>query len=62
MYEHAYHMDFGANAKAYIESFMRNVDYGHPARALRGCDEGLAAAHARSSPSSATTRACPSRS
>ena len=28
MYEHAYHMDFGANAKAYIESFMRNVDYG----------------------------------
>jgi len=27
MYEHAYHMDFGANAKAYIESFMRNVDY-----------------------------------
>src|SRR5881394_2116607 len=28
MYEHAYHMDFGANAKAYIGSFMRNVDYG----------------------------------
>jgi Fe-Mn family superoxide dismutase len=27
MYEHAYHMDFGANAVAYIESFMRNVDY-----------------------------------
>ena len=27
MYEHAYHMDFGANATAYIESFMRNVDY-----------------------------------
>ena len=27
MYEHAYHMDFGANAKAYVESFMRNVDY-----------------------------------
>ncbi len=27
MYEHAYHMDFGANAKAYIESFMRNADY-----------------------------------
>src|SRR6188768_550179 len=25
MYEHAYHMDFGANATAYIESFMRNV-------------------------------------
>ena len=27
MYEHAYHMDFGANAKAYVESFMRNVDW-----------------------------------
>ena len=27
MYEHAYQMDFGANAKAYVESFMRNVDY-----------------------------------
>ena len=27
MYEHAYHIDFGANAKAYIESFMRNADY-----------------------------------
>ena len=27
MYEHAYHMDFGANAKAYIEAFMRNLDW-----------------------------------
>jgi Fe-Mn family superoxide dismutase len=27
MYEHAYHIDFGANAKAYIETFMRNADY-----------------------------------
>jgi superoxide dismutase, Fe-Mn family len=27
MYEHAYHIDFGANAKAYIEIFMRNVDF-----------------------------------
>ena len=27
MYEHAYHMDFGANAKAYIETFFRNVDW-----------------------------------
>ena len=27
MYEHAYHIDFGANAKAYIEAFMRNVDW-----------------------------------
>jgi Fe-Mn family superoxide dismutase len=27
MYEHSYHMDFGANAKAYIESFLRNIDW-----------------------------------
>ncbi len=27
MYEHAYHIDFGANAKAYIDTFMRNVDW-----------------------------------
>ena len=27
MYEHAYHMDFGANASAYIDAFMRNIDW-----------------------------------
>jgi Fe-Mn family superoxide dismutase len=27
MYEHAYHIDFGANAGAYIDAFMRNVDW-----------------------------------
>jgi len=27
MYEHAYHTDFGANATAYIDAFMRNVDW-----------------------------------
>ncbi len=27
MYEHAYHIDFGANAKAYVESYMRNLDW-----------------------------------
>ena len=27
MYEHAYHIDFGANAAAYIDAFMRNVDW-----------------------------------
>lgn len=25
MYEHAYHIDFGANAKAYADAFLRNV-------------------------------------
>ena len=27
MYEHAYHMDFGANAKAYVDTFMRCIDW-----------------------------------
>ena len=27
MYEHAYHMDFGANVKAYVDTFMRTVDW-----------------------------------
>jgi superoxide dismutase, Fe-Mn family len=27
MYEHAYHFEFGANAAAYIASFMRNIEW-----------------------------------
>ena len=27
MYEHAYHLDFGANARAYVDTFLRNVDW-----------------------------------
>src|SRR5258706_7799528 len=27
MYEHAYHLDFGANAKAYVDAFMRNINW-----------------------------------
>ena len=27
MYEHAYQMDFGANATAYIDTFMRNINW-----------------------------------
>ena len=27
MYEHSYHMDYGAAAAKYIEAFMRNVDW-----------------------------------
>jgi Fe-Mn family superoxide dismutase len=27
MYEHAYHIDFGTNAKAYGDAFTRNVDW-----------------------------------
>lgn len=27
MYEHAYHLDFGTNAPAYVATFMRNIDW-----------------------------------
>jgi superoxide dismutase, Fe-Mn family len=27
MYEHAYHIDFGANTRAYVDSFIRNIDW-----------------------------------
>ena len=27
MYEHAYHIDFGANAKAYVDAFTRNINW-----------------------------------
>jgi Fe-Mn family superoxide dismutase len=27
MYEHAYHIDFGANSASYVDTFLRNVDW-----------------------------------
>jgi len=27
MYEHAYHIDFGANSRAYVDTFFRNIDW-----------------------------------
>jgi len=27
MFEHAYHIDFGANVRAYVDAFMRNIDW-----------------------------------
>jgi Fe-Mn family superoxide dismutase len=35
MYEHAYHLDFGANASAYVDAFMRNVRWESVAVRLR---------------------------
>ena len=29
MYEHAYHMDFGAKAAAYVDTFMQNLHWDH---------------------------------
>jgi Fe-Mn family superoxide dismutase len=50
MYEHAYHMDFGANAKAYVAAFMENIDWDGAAvryaAAVDGSTAGLAVAPA----------------
>ena len=32
MYEHSYHMDFGAKAAAYVDAFMGNVRWDTPAK------------------------------
>jgi Fe-Mn family superoxide dismutase len=39
MYEHAYHLDFAANASAYVAAFMRNIDW----NAVQGRYEDAAA-------------------
>ena len=36
MYEHAYHLDFGANAAAYVEAFMANIAWPRVAARFAG--------------------------
>ena len=47
MYEHAYHLDFGARAAAYVEAVMRNLHWGRiaarHARAVAGAPQALPA-------------------
>jgi superoxide dismutase, Fe-Mn family len=47
MYEHAYHMDFGAQAGAWVDAFMHNIDwnavYERYQSAVHGATEALAA-------------------
>jgi Fe-Mn family superoxide dismutase len=40
MYEHAYQMEFGANATAYIDAFLRNVDWTAVANRLTQATNG----------------------
>lgn len=47
MYEHAYHMDYGAAAGAYVDAFMGNIDwaavYGRYQRAVHATSEAFGA-------------------
>lgn len=37
MYEHSYHMDYGAKAAAYVDAFMQNISWANAARVYEGC-------------------------
>ena len=39
MYEHAYHIDFGANVAAYIDTFLRNIDWKGVAARYQGASK-----------------------
>ena len=49
MYEHAYHMDFGAVVGAYVDAFMANIDwsrlYARYQKTVEHCSESLGASH-----------------
>jgi Fe-Mn family superoxide dismutase len=49
MYEHAYHLDYGAAAGAYVDAFMGNIDwaavYGRYQRAVHAASEPFGAGH-----------------
>ncbi|MFS8112242.1 Fe-Mn family superoxide dismutase [Rhizobium jaguaris] len=42
MYEHAYHLDFGAKAGAYVDAFMRNIHWDRVGARFRRVTERLA--------------------
>lgn len=37
MYEHSYHIDYGAKAAAYVEASMNNINWANVARLYEGC-------------------------
>ena len=37
MYEHSYHMDFGAKAAAYVDAYMQNLNWNSAAAKLAAC-------------------------
>jgi Fe-Mn family superoxide dismutase len=40
MYEHGYHLDYGANAKGYIDAFFRNVRWDEVNRRVERIKKG----------------------
>lgn len=48
MYEHSYHMDYGAKAAAYVDAFMENMNWTHVSRRFSRCAREAADASAPS--------------
>lgn len=42
MYEHSYHLDYGAKAAAYVDAFMQNINWESAARRLPNETQGIA--------------------
>jgi Fe-Mn family superoxide dismutase len=40
MYEHSYHMDYGAKAASYVDTFMQAIRWGNAERAFRQVSGG----------------------
>jgi superoxide dismutase, Fe-Mn family len=40
MYEHSYHMDYGAKAAAYVDAFMQNIHWKNVGRRYETCLAG----------------------
>lgn len=39
MYEHSYHMDFGARAAAYVDACMQNINWNNAAKLFNQCNK-----------------------
>lgn len=39
MYEHSYHMDYGAKAAAYVDAFMKNINWNNAAKLFKQCSK-----------------------
>lgn len=48
MYEHAYHLDYGAKAGAYVDAFMATINWPHVQQAYEECLRAAAGAGIRS--------------
>ena len=56
MYEHAYHIDFGANAAAYVDAFMANIAWQRIAARFGGVAPRGQATHRRHADRAADAR------